>query len=339
MKKSVRQADIAEALGISIVSVSKALAGKSGVGPELREQILKKAEELGYTSISDLAQKPNKSLSFALIFHEKYVELNTSFYSKLTQQITVCAMNTGGYILSEVISREMERTYMLPRLVSENRADGVIILGHFTPSYISFLAENMKLPFILLDNYGMDYHTDSIISDSYYGAYTATNYLFSMGHRKIAYVGTVLQTGSITDRYLGYRRSMIEHGQEMPEDYVMDDRGPAGVVYPADMLQLPKDMPTAFFCNCDITASILIRRLRSEGLRVPDDISVVGFDNFVYPGACDIEITSYEVDIDRMAKCAVNLLTKKIRGAHYRRGLYIMEGHMVLKESVRRLEA
>ena len=64
---------------------------------------------------------------------------------------------------------------------------------------------------------------------------------------------------------------------------------------------------------------------------------MVGFDNFVYPGACDIEITSYEVDIDRMAKCAINLLSKKIRGVYYRKGLYIMEGHMVLKDSVRKL--
>lgn len=337
MKKTVRQADIAEALGVSIVTVSKALAGKSGVGPALREEILKKAKELGYENVPGSAARYTGNFNLALIFHEKYVELNASFYSKLTHQITLCAMNAGCYIMSEIISRDMEQSMTLPRLVSESKVEGVIVLGHFAPSYIDFLSENLQLPFILLDNYGMDFHVDSIISDSYYGAYTATNYLFGMGHKKIAYVGTLLQTGSITDRYLGYRRSMIEHGQSLREDYVVDDRGPAGVIYPADMLQLPADMPTAFFCNCDITASVLIRRLKNEGLRVPDDVSVVGFDNFIYPGACDIEITSYEVDIDRMAKCAVNLISKKIRGVYYRKGLYIMEGHMVLKNSVSRI--
>ncbi|MBQ6551626.1 MAG: LacI family DNA-binding transcriptional regulator [Lachnospiraceae bacterium] len=337
MKKTIRQADIAEALNVSIVTVSKALAGKSGVGPELREKILKKAEELGYANVSAAPARYSGSFNLALIYHEKYVELNASFYSKLTHQITVCAMNSGNYILSEVISRDMERSLTLPRLVTEGKVDGVIILGNFTLDYMNFLGENLKLPFILLDNYGMDFQADSIISDSFYGAYTATNYLFGMGHTKIAYVGTVLQTGSITDRYLGYRRSLIEHGQTVRDEYIIDDRGPAGVIYPADMLQLPQDMPTAFFCNCDITASVLIRRLKSEGLHVPDDVSVVGFDNFVYPGACDIAITSYEVDIDRMAKCAVNLLSKKIRGVYYRKGLYIMEGHMVLKDSVKRI--
>ena len=249
MKKTVRQADIAEALGVSIVTVSKALAGKSGVGPALREEILKKAKELGYANIPAPSSKYTGNFNLALIFHEKYVELNTSFYSKLTHQITLCAMNTGSYIMSEIVSREMERSLVLPRLVSESKVDGVIVLGHFSPMYMNFLSGNLKLPFILLDNYGMDFHVDSIISDSYYGAYTATNYLFGMGHTKIAYVGTVLQTGSITDRFLGYQRSMIEHGQTVREDYVLDDRGPAGIVYPADMLQLPEDMPTAFFCN------------------------------------------------------------------------------------------
>lgn len=337
MKKPVRQADIAEALNVSIVTVSKALAGKSGVGPELREKILEKAEQLGYANVSAAPARYSGSFNLALIYHEKYVELNASFYSKLTHQITVCAMNSGNYILSEVISRDMERSLVLPRLVTEGKVDGVIVLGNFTLGYMNFLAEDLKLPFILLDNYGMDFQTDSIISDSFYGAYTATNYLFGMGHTKIAYVGTILQTGSITDRYLGYRRSLIEHGQTVRDEYIIDDRGPAGVIYPADMLQLPKDMPTAFFCNCDITASVLIRRLKNEGLHVPEDVSVVGFDNFIYPGACDIEITSYEVDIDRMAKCAVNLLSKKIRGVYYRKGLYIMEGHMVLKDSVKRI--
>ena len=136
MKKAVRQADIAEALGVSIVTVSKALAGKSGVGPVLREEILKKAKELGYANIPAPSAKYTGSFNLALIFHEKYVERSTSFYSTLSHQITVCAMNAGSYILSEIISREMERSLTLPRLVSEAKADGIIILGNFNSDRI-----------------------------------------------------------------------------------------------------------------------------------------------------------------------------------------------------------
>ncbi len=336
MRKDVRQADIAEALGISIVSVSKALAGKSGVGADLRQKILEKAEEIGY-AVPSAGKKANGNLTLALIFHEKYVEDMVSFYAKLSHQVSVYAMNSGNYIISEVISRDMERNFQLPRLTADDRTDGVIILGNFDTKYLRFLAQNLKQPFVLLDNYGEMLQVDSIISDGYYGAYTMTNHLLAMGHRKIAYVGTLLQTGSITDRYFGYERALLEHGVKVREDYVLDDRGSSGVIYPADLFTLPEDMPTAFFCNSDTTAAVLIRKLQSEGYRVPEDVSVAGFDNFLSPGACDIGITSYEVDMDRMAKCAVNLLSKKIRGVYYRKGLYIMEGHLVIKNSVKRL--
>ena len=337
MRKDIRQADIAEALGISIVSVSKALAGKSGVGPELRQKILQKAEEIGYSLPSAAEKRKDGNLTLALIFHEKYVEDTVSFYTKLSHQVSMYAMNSGNYIISEVISREMEHSFQLPRLALDDRTDGMIILGNFDLKYLRFLTENLQQPFVLLDNYGEKLQADSIISDGYYGAYTMTNYLCGMGHKKIAYVGTLLQTGSITDRYFGYEKALLEHDLKVRPDYIINDRGSAGIVYPSDMIRLPEDMPTAFFCNCDTTAAVLIRKLQSEGYRIPEDISVAGFDNFLAPGACDIGITSYEVDLDRMAKCAVNLLSKKIRGIYYRKGLYIMEGHLVVKNSVRQL--
>ncbi len=335
MKKEIRQADIAEALGVSIVSVSKALAGKSGVGPELRKRILEKAEEIGYMLPQAAPESESTSLNLALIHHEKFVEQNISFYSKLTQQLMVHAQKSGDYILSEVIPRDIEKNPALPRVISEGKADGLIILGNFGQNYLHFLSEHLTVPYVLLDSYGRGIGSDAIISDGYYGAYTMTNYLFGLGHRKIAYVGTPLSTGSITDRLFGYEKALAEHGQAKRTDYIIEDRGADGIIYSADLLRLPQDMPTAFFCNCDTTASVLIRRLQSEGYRVPEDISVVGFDNFLAPGACDIAITSYEVDLDRMAKCAVNLISRKVRGVHYRKGLYIMEGHIVVKDSAK----
>ena len=80
------------------------------------------------------------------------------------------------------------------------------------------------MPVVCLDFYNDAVGLDTVISNSFYGTYALTNYLFSMGHKKIAYVGTVGMTNSITDRYLGYLKSMMEHGMDVPKDYVMDDR-------------------------------------------------------------------------------------------------------------------
>lgn len=96
-------------------------------------------------------------------------------------------------------------------------------------------------------------------------------------------------------------------------------------------------MPTAFVCNCDLAASYLIRKLEGRGYRVPEDFSVVGFDNFLYPGLCDIGITTYEVDISEMARRAIHKIVRKISNENYTAGVFIVDGHVVIKDSVARI--
>ena len=159
-----------------------------------------------------------------------------------------------------------------------------------------------------------------------------------MGHRKIAYVGTLLATESITDRYFGYRKALLEHGLEFREEWLIDDRYiETGKIDVVNMLKLPKDMPTAFVCNCDLTASMLIKKLEEEGYRIPQDISVVGFDNYLYPGLSDVKITTYEVDIKEMARRAIHNIVKKISNESYKPGVTVVEGRLVCKESVARV--
>ena len=145
-----------------------------------------------------------------------------------------------------------------------------------------------------------------------------------------------MASGVITDRYFGYRKSLLEHGVEFRADWVIDDRDiENGAIDAATFFKLPADMPTAFVCNCDLTASVLIKKLRDKGYKVPDDISVVGFDNFVYPGMCDIKITTYGVDTYEMGRNAVLNLIRKISRERYRQGIMILEGHLIEGESVK----
>nr|MCR5441627.1 substrate-binding domain-containing protein [Lachnospiraceae bacterium] len=171
-----------------------------------------------------------------------------------------------------------------------------------------------------------------------YGGYTMTNYLYDMGHTKIAYVGTLLSTGSITDRFLGYEKSVMEHGDKVKKEWIIDDRDiKTGFTDTENKLILPKDMPTAFFCNCDLTAGFLINKLKKNGYRVPKDISVAGYDNFNYPGVCETEITTYEVDIEEMSRQAVELALQGAWGEEHKKGLHIVCGKLVEKNSVRKL--
>lgn len=339
MAKAVKLADIGQRLGVSTVTVSKALSGQKGVSEELREKIRQLADEMGYKQPSEQRKESVcKGYNIGVLIAEQYLGKYDSFYWQMYQQVATKAVAKECFTLMEAVSEEMERIRELPKVVQEQKADGLIVLGRLSEGYLEFLKKNVSLPFVYLDFCDEGQDTDAVISDSYYGAYRLANYLFDMGHTEIAYVGTMLATGSITDRGLGYARSMLEHGRQVRPEWMIDDRDrESGKIDEELFFRLPEEMPTAFLCNCDLTASILIKKLREIGCRVPEDVSVVGFDNYLFPGLCDVAITTYEVDMKEMARRTIQLLIKKMGGENYRQGICIVEGHLVVKDSVKNI--
>lgn len=342
MAKSVKLADIAGQLNVSVVTVSKALSGQKGVSEEMRKKIRALAEEIGYQSPSEARlSEAGKGCNIGVIISERYLDEQESFYWKMYQEVVTGAISRGCFTMLEILNRKSEGGLEMPRLLLEKKADGLIVIGLLKDSYFDVLRKNMDIPLICLDFCDRKHECDCVITDNYYGMYKLTNYLFEMGHVSVGYVGTLLYTGSITDRYFGYCKALIEHGQKVREDWVIDDRNvDTGCRNVGFEFQLPDEMPTAFACNCDMTAGLLTEALREKGYRVPEDISIVGFDNYLYPGVCRLGITTYEVNIREMARKAVGKLVKSLSEENYQPGVAIVEGHMVLKESVsRRMES
>ena len=338
MAKTVKLADIAEKVGVSTVTVSKALSGQKGVSEEMREKIKQLADELGYRSPSEnKRQTTEKQYNIGVIIQEVYLDKYDSFYLTMYQELNKRAVARGCFTLLESMSRESVLSNVMPLLVQEKKVDGLIVVGDMTQTYMEHLEAEAGIPVVCMDFYNDTINLDTVISNSFYGTYALTNYLFQMGHKKIAYVGTVGTTNSITDRYLGYAKSLLEHHIEVRKDYVIDDRDTkTGRMDLDKYYQLPEDMPSAFVCNCDLAASYLIRKLRANGYRVPEDILVVGFDNYLFPGLCDIGITTYEVNIGEMARRVVHKIVRKIANENYTAGVFIVDGHMVIKDSVTR---
>lgn len=336
MAKAVKLADIAERLNVSTVTVSKALSDQKGVSEEMREKIKRLADELGYVPPSAGRKlKEQKSYNIGVIIAEQFLDKYDSFYWQMYQMVTTKAVSKGCFTMLEVISSQDAAELNMPKLIQEEKVDGIIVIGRMSEEYLDALDEKSKIPTIYLDFYNEKKDCDAVISDSFYGMYRLVNYLYEMGHEKIAYVGTLLATGSITDRYFGYAKSLMEHGHKVREDWVIDDRSlETGKIDPDNLLQLPAEMPTAFACNCDLTASEVIKKLKAAGYRVPEDISVVGYDNYLYPGLSDVAITTYEVDMKEMARRAIHTIVRKISGDNYRKGVFVVEGHPVYKESV-----
>lgn len=338
MAKAVKLADIAEIVGVSIVTVSKALADKPGVGSEMRDKIKKTAKELGYMPAGGSnVNRAGLTGNVGVIIPKRFVD-NTSFYWELYKRVVNSLSFNGYYAILEILEQEAEQNEEMPKMVLDHKVDGIIAIGQSDNSYIEFLRAGAKMPVMFLDFYNSQEDFDTVISDSFYGMYMLTNHLISMGHRDIGFVGTVLATSSITDRYFGYCKALAEHGYEVHKEWIINDRPLSFDDKPKEAdFALPKVLPTAFACNCDISAYVLINKLKERNLKVPDDISVVGYDNYSYPDSTALPLTTYAVGMRKMADTCVDTMIKKICGEAYYRGVQIVTGHMVVRDSVKRI--
>ena len=188
----------------------------------------------------------------------------------------------------------------------------------------------MNIPMIYMDFYDLSLETDSVSMDNISAEYKMTEYLIELGHKKIAYVGSINATTSIMDRYLGYRRALHHYNILYREDYLIEDRGEDRLF---KELALPEDMPTAFVCNNDEIACILIEKLEKMGYSVPEDISVTGFDNYPFIRRNASGLTTVDVDIAMMASEGVELLLERLNDKRETFVRRVVSGHIVIRKS------
>lgn len=334
MGKSVKLSDIAQKVGVSTVTVSKALSGKKGVSEEVRRKIVALADELGYKTPSELNGTKENSFNIGVLIHDMYLGKFDSFYLQMYQCLTKRATMRNCFTLMEVITERMESQRLMPKLIAPGKCDGIVVVGKIDNDYLQTIEKESRIPIVYMDFATDRNDTYSVVSDNFYGSYYLTNYLLRKGHRKVAFVGTISANNSIMDRYLGYRKSLLEHDIKVPEDYRLEDRRLTGEIE-EELIRLPSDHPTAFVCNCDLTAAILIRKLEKMGYSVPGDFSVVGYDNFLLPGLLEMKLTTYAVDMNEMAKRTINTMIRKLSGEHARTGIHVVGGQIIEGESVK----
>lgn len=334
-KKKIRLSDIAEKLGVSTVTVSKALADKEGVGDELREQIKDLAAEMGYRGKknSGLNNHSGKMTgNIGILIPKRFFSMNYSFYWYLFNFVSSELLNRNYYCIMELLTDEDEQNCNLPRILQNKKVDGLIILGQVSNEYLDLIDNNYN-NFILLDFYTNRMKVDSVSNDDYYCSYMLTSYVISQGHKKLRFVGNFEATTSIRDRFMGFQKAIFENNLKTSIDDIIPDRDEKGLEID---IPLPdkNDMPTAFICNNDETAAILMTKLIENGYSIPEDISVTGFDNFVARHTPPVELTTVFVRPEDMATVAADLIIKKITGIPYIKGRHLVSGNLLIRKSV-----
>lgn len=329
---SVKLKDIADALQVSTVTVSNALAGKKGVSEEMRENIFQTAKEMGY-NLAKYEEKAKRSITIGVLAPDKYMGIGSSFYWALYQQVVYAASKSESLTMFEILDMENERKNVFPRMIREKNIDGLIVIGWVKKDYIRKLVKmSGEIPVVLMDFHMRDIPCDSVMSANYIGMYKMTRYLLERGHRELAFVGSIYDNENIMDRYFGYRKALLEAGVTERKEWLLEDRNiQTGEV----KVTLPKRLPSAFVCNNDLAAGKVYDQLMERGYRVPEDISIVGYDNYLFGHPFAEQVTTYNVDMKRMAEIAMKLLMGKIDGKEKWHGTRYVDGAVIERSSVK----
>ena len=271
-----------------------------------------------------------------MIVAEKYLELGVSFYWSMYQKVAYAASKSQSVTMLEALGEENEEKGILPKIVRDKNVDGLIIVGWIKEQYIQKLVRETTIPVVQLDFAAHNIPCDAVVSASYIGMYKVTRYVLEKGHRDIAFVGSIYANENIMDRYFGYRKALEERGISLRKGWLLEDRDlKTGRIE----IALPENMPTAFVCNSDLTASRLYDLLVEKGYRIPEDISIAAYDNYLFGHPFARQLTTYNVDMAQMAASAVKLLNGKIRGIEKRYGTRYIDSVIVERDSVKDLNA
>ena len=332
-KKRVKQEDIARRLGVSIVTVSNALKGKKGVSDEVREKIVRTAQEMGYQSVA--REKKNcSSYIVGVAVAEKYVK-EFPFYMDIYQRLAGEAVKKGHLTVLEVVTPEKESLEKPFEPFLEKKTAGLILIGELRKEYLQAIRRNYDIPVVCVDYYDVYEDLDYIVTDGFNGMACMTDLLLEEGYRDLMFAGTPTATKNITDRYLGYCKALEKAGITEAQENILPDRDFQNGDYRIN-IELPEKLPEAFVCNCDKTAGILIEKLLEQGVRVPEDVSVVGFDDYKAQLTGNLKLTTYENDERAIAQISMNTLLRRIESGHRAQGVRIVEGRIVEGNTVKK---
>jgi len=337
--KKVSMQDIADALGISKYAVSLALNGKNGVSEKTRTAVIQMATQMNYASMGASSDEASQKI---MVLVPEYIRDDHFFYNVIYWTLDLEVAARGYQAISAVVTAQMQADGELPPLYRVMSFAGVILVGVFEESYVKLLRASTDY-LVAVDQSYSSLDVDSVVSDNIHGSYQITKYLIGQGHSKIGYVGSITMTDSIFERWCGYRKAMIEANLPIVEDYsILAPSALNDLLSDADellgLLKQYREYPTAWVCGGDRIAVGLINAIQSLHLRVPDDMSVVGFDNIEAGQLVRPALTTVNVKRKRMASLAVEVLLGRLDGA---RGplKYVIPTDLVIRDSVRPLGA
>lgn len=322
MKSRVTAQDIADELGLSRNTVSKAFNGTGSISDETKERILKKAIELGYKQYAYMDSKPlndqiSKAKEIALLTCSMP---NTSHFGFNLLSTFEAVISKSGYRLAMYMVREDDINAMnLPINFNPDTISGLVCIEMFSESYNQLIC-NLGLPTLFIDtcviNPSSPLKADILLMESYNSVYSITKTLIDNNYLKIGFLGDKNHCLSFYERWLGYKNALIDYNLSYSEDFCILDKDSAPYSesdWLCKRIKGLQQLPQAFICSNDYQAINAIKAIKRLGLSVPEDILIIGFDDSPESKIIEPHLTTVHIPNSEMGAIAANQLLYRIQ--------------------------
>lgn len=322
--------DVAEMLGVSKSTVSRVINGNEGVGPELRKKVMDFINEIGYQP-NTIAQSLSKGRMniVALILGD----IRNPFYADLAFNIQRI-LNDNGYMVMVLNSEyNIERELEFLKLTEQFNFAGLILITA-QEEIIEDRLKNMNLPKVLVNRILPHYTGDSVLIDNFQAGYQATMHLIEQGHRHIGFIKGPGVSSASSQRFAGYRQVLQNYGLPFEEECVFESdlKLETGRSLADAFCKLEKH-PSAMVIVNDMTAIGFMDGCRNAGIRIPEDLSIVSFDNIAMASMYGIELTTISQHVDEMGEKAAHLMLKQLNDRDAKPERIIMEPTLIVRKT------
>lgn len=303
--------DVAERAGVSITTVSHVINQTRYVSDGLIDRVNKAMEELDYHPNS-LARglRSGKTKTIGLVIPD----ISNQFFAEISRKIEDKGFEHGYSVI--LCNTDDDRTKELRYIdvLLAKKVEGIIFISAGEESDNLEKTIEFKLPIVVVDRNIKELNTDLVLVDNKTGGYEATKYLIGLGHKRIACISGPSPITPSAQRVAGYKRALQEAGIDFEPSMVIlgDFRYQSGIKVMQEFLSFPK-LPTAVFACNDMMALGAIQAIYNEGMKIPDDISVIGFDNIPFSKTIYPTLTTMAQPVYEMAELAIELLIDRIK--------------------------
>ncbi|WP_332630258.1 LacI family DNA-binding transcriptional regulator [Halalkalibacter flavus] len=329
-KKKVTSMDVAKLAGVSQSTVSRVFGSGANVSEKKRNQILAAADRLGYQPNAiarGLITNKTKMIGIVMrnIQNPFYPEVLEKFYTKLAEK--------GYHLIFMNSEHNLVEEDEISHLI-EYHVDGVIITDALLSSSAvkRFLKNDIAV--ILFNRYIENSNYSAVFCDNYFAGQEIANYLVRTGHKHFAFISGPLETSTTMDRKKGFEESLAKHGFFDVAVEIGNYSYESGYAAAKTLLQSKKQIDS-IFCGNDITALGAIDAAKSLGLRVPNDLSVIGFDDISMASWPSYSLTTWKQPVDAMVNSTVELLMNEMNEEEKKASIHALPGELIIRDSVK----